>query len=239
MPFALFNRPTPKKASETESHVRGDKINTINPVANEALNRDMKSLQSKELQEIESTILAHANKVQAKAGELSKAIEDSKERKINLQIEKGRAKGESNLDKYISLKSELEKENSNAENLIRQRDELLNTEIPSDEYKSIIESAVSVFERESSERVSEITTLLAEASSLIESQYDEAAALNRCLAILTKTLSSSQHQQIIDSTPIKYREMFGGIAVKNTCNLLRYKQWISSCIDHLNREYNN
>lgn len=210
-------------------------ILTPNPIYNKAFKRKAEAVENKELIKIAKRIETALKRCGARADELSKAIGESKQAEEEKARQVARA-DRSSASEYIKAKSLFDKQQEHTLELIKERDEILNREIPLSEYKELIERILSLYEADESERIKELTEHLTRASALFEKEYDQTIAVSKMLQSLLFTLNSTAHDDIRKDIETKHREIVNNeIHLNSDMYHLHCSEKIKRMIDYLNR----
>lgn len=202
---------------------KGNKILTASPLVNEVMNREHKPLSNKEIIKIDKRVQRAVKKCGAKASELRTAINESRNEELRLRKEVRRSDRWS-VSEYLIAKAKSEKQERITASLVKERNALLDAELPASEYKELIETAFKEYDRDCESRKKEIIEVLNQADTLINELYDETVAVSDAIKPLLTELNSDMHETVKAGIETNHRGYKNGLGIGEPWELIRASQ---------------
>lgn len=157
---------------------------------------DAKALANPEARKLAKRIIEAGQRIGAQADELTGQINNERNRETLMirQLQDYPPK-----DAFIKHQKQeaIKKQSRKVEALINERDELIDNEINTHEYKKIICGLLDCYEKDTSQRAKDLRRHLDAVKEILETQYSQATAYEQMLKIIRGTLNSGEKLYVL------------------------------------------
>lgn len=211
--------------------IKKDKIVTADPIYNDILNREPEEIENKKVAELADKVTRIESKIGGKLEELNKAIEQSRKKEKALTQERERER-KRDAFLYLEARAKLDKQEKKTQELIKDRDALIDKELSADDYMDIITTVLSEYDKDNEKRKAELIEHLVIAEDLLNESFNQCVAFNRLLTSLAK-IRGTKHEESVNNYKTPYRNSLGSITVKDDINTVRNAHIIRNMIAHI------
>lgn len=222
---------TRKANKVSETIITKGKILTADPIYNDILNREPEEIKNKKVAELADKVTRIESKIGGRVEELNKAIEESRNKEKALTQERERER-KRDAFLYLEARAKLDKQEKKTQELIKERDALIDKELSADDYMDIITTVLSEYDKDREKRKEELIEHLVIAEDLLNESFNQCTAFNRLLSRLAK-IRGTKHEESVNNYKTSCRNPLGSISVKEDVNTVRNAHTIRNMVTHI------